>query len=122
MAKQFRRNIRPYVEAEVTSAKWYMNSGDVRAAFFHLERAHILGQESTVIHAQIHWKMLLWGLQQRDAQEVVGQIFRIIGALTKTAIGWVPEGNTGGSRVSPFQTMQIPLDLRRAIAAAKENM
>jgi hypothetical protein len=41
----------------------------------------------------------------------LGQLIRIVGAATKTAIGWVPRGNTGGSNVSPFKPMAVPSDL-----------
>jgi hypothetical protein len=30
-----------------------------------------------------------------------------------TAIGWLPEGNTGGTSVSAFRRMPIPPDLQR---------
>ncbi len=62
--------------------------------------------------------MLSWAVRQNDRREVFGQLFRIVGASTKTAIGLIPEGNTGGSNVSPFRRLPVPPDLAATIAAA----
>jgi len=43
---------------------------------------------------------------------------RIVGAATKTPVGWLPHGNTGGANVSVFRPMPIPLDLQQQIDAA----
>lgn len=87
------------------------------AAFRHLERAHILSQYSTRDHVAVHWHMLRWAAAQRDVREAFGQLVRIAGAATKTAIGWIPTGNTGGTNVSAFKPMPVPDDLARLIAA-----
>ena len=60
--------------------------------------------------------MLTWAVQNRNPSEFAGQIMRIVGAATKTAMGLVPEGNTGGSNVSPFKRMAVPGDLAAIIA------
>ena len=62
--------------------------------------------------------MFLWGLQQRDAKECLGQLFRIVGAATKTAFGLIPYGNTGGANVSPFKPMPVPVELEMRIQQA----
>lgn len=87
-------------------------AADAAVAFKHLERAHILGQRNVFAHCRAHWRMLVHGWQQRDRFEVIGQLPRLLAALTKTLI-WVPTGNTGGARVSAFRAMPIPADLRR---------
>lgn len=115
----FGRRIRPHVNAELAAAGAAEQRGDKAAAFRHLERAHVLGQQSTVQHVRVHWRMLSWGLRHRRAGEVAGQILRIVGAATKTAIGRVPAGNTGGSSVGPFTVMAIPADLQAIIEAAR---
>ncbi|MCT8328883.1 DUF3703 domain-containing protein [Albidovulum sediminis] len=66
---------------------------------------------------RVHWHMLRWGLRQRDAKEVAGQVLRIAGAATKTAVGLVPIGNTGGANVSPLKPMPVPEDLAKTLAA-----
>jgi hypothetical protein len=63
--------------------------------------------------------MLLAGLRQRRARQVLGQLFRIAGAATKTPFGLVPPGNTGGANVSPFRRLPIAVDLQRLIDAAR---
>jgi hypothetical protein len=65
--------------------------------------------------------MLDWAVRRRDPREIVGQVFRIVGAATKTAIGLIPTGNTGGSNVSPFKRMPIPEDLADILASASKQ-
>ena len=111
--------IRAYVDAELAASRSAERAGDAEAAFRHLERAHILGQRSTVQHVRVHVLMLLWGLRNHRAREVVGQFTRVIGAATKTWVGLVPSGNTGGADVSPFKPMAIPDDLAELIDVAR---
>lgn len=113
----FGEKIRPSVDHELRLAK---NGKNREKAFQHLERAHVLGQASTREHVRVHWAMLRWGVRQRDRKEILGQLFRLIGALTKTSIGLVPTGNTGGSNVSPFQTLPIPAELQAHIDRARQ--
>jgi len=87
-----------------------------------MERAHILGQRSTTQHVRVHMRMLMWGLRQKDLHEVMGQIVRVICAAAATWIGLVPHGNTGGSKVGGFMSMQIPDDLAGQIAAAPASV
>lgn len=108
------KNIRPYVDAELAAAAAHGSD-----EFAHLERAHVLGQASTREHVRVHWRMLVWGLRHRDAREVFGQITRLIGAATKTFIGWVPAGNTGGANVSPIKPMPIDPALAEIIEKAR---
>jgi hypothetical protein len=111
---RFADNIRPYVDAELRAAE--AGGPD---AFTHLERAHVLGQESTREHVRVHWRMLRWGWARRDPREVFGQAFRLIGAATKTFIGLVPAGNTGGANVSPFRPMPVDPELAAIIERAR---
>ena len=120
-ASSFAHNIRPFVEAELQAATTLSAQGSAQFAFTHLERAHVLGQASTVHHVRVHWRMFLWGLQQRNAKECLGQLLRIAGAATKTAFGLVPHGNTGGANVSPFKPMQLPPELEVYIQQARRT-
>jgi hypothetical protein len=115
---RFSRNIRPHVKSELQAARDMESHGEARLAFTHLERAHVLGQASTVEHVRVHWRMFLWGLRQRSPRECAGQVFRMVGAATKTAFGLVPQGNTGGSNVSPFKPLPVPADLQALIRQA----
>lgn len=114
----FGKRIEPVVNEELREARVHEARGDATASFRHLERAHVLGQASTVQHVRVHVQMLLWALRHRAPREALGQVLRIIGAATKTAFGWVPTGNTGGANISPFKPLPIPDDLRRVLTEA----
>lgn len=116
---RFHGRIRPAVEAELEAARRADQLGDAAAAFECLERAHVLGQPSTRLHTRVHWLMLRWAMRQGDVTEVVGQAFRIAAAALKTAFGWLPHGNTGGTSVGPFRPMPVAPDLQRLIDDAR---
>jgi hypothetical protein len=115
---RFAALIRPHVAAELERAHALSSSGHAALAFQHLERAHVLGQASTIEHVRAHWHMLLWGIRNRSAREVLGQVLRLGGAATKTAIGLVPRGNTGGADISPFKSLPVPPDLDPILTSA----
>ncbi len=117
-SSRFARNIAPYVDAEIRLARDAERANNEALAFSHLERAHVLGQASTWQHVQVHMQMLAWGFRHRQPREVVGQVPRLIGAATKTAIGLVPNGNTGGSNVSALRPMPVPEELASIIRKA----
>ena len=100
---------------EIASARVAFARDEHARSFFHLERAHVLGQRSTFKHVYAHWLMLCVGLSQRDFREVLGQIPRMFAALLSSHV-WVPLGNTGRSRVSAFTPMPVPADLRRFVS------
>ncbi|MBX3620870.1 MAG: DUF3703 domain-containing protein [Rhizobacter sp.] len=108
--------IAPHVEDELAAARRATSAG---VAFHHLERAHVLSQPSTLLHVRVHWRMLRWGVRERASREVLGQLVRLVGAATKTALGWVPTGNTGGSKVPAWQPLPIAPDLQRLIDSAR---
>ncbi len=118
----FGRRIRPYVEREVFAAYRADAQGKPDIAFSHLERAHILGQASTVEHVRAHWHMFLWSIRHRNVRECLGQLLRIAGAAISTSAGLVPQGNTGGTNVNPFQSMPIPPELAALIEKARTSM
>ena len=115
----FHDRIRPTVNAELEAARRAEQRGDAEAAFACLERAHVLGQPSTRLHTRVHWLMLRWALRQRDVGEIGGQLFRIAAAALKTAFGWLPHGNTGGTSVGAFRPMPVAPELQRLIDAAR---
>ncbi|AXT40144.1 DUF3703 domain-containing protein [Alteromonas sp. BL110] len=117
--KSFTRNIRPYVEAELAQAHEKRNQNNQPCAFTHLENAHVLGQASTRLHVKVHVQMLLWSVKTGNLREFFGQLFRIVGAATKTIFGLVPHGNTGGANVSPFKVMPIKPNLARILKKAR---
>ena len=117
----FSKTIRPYVSYEVELAKTERLMNRPLSEFAFLERAHVLGQASTIQHVRTHVLMLAWAIRNRKAAEFFGQLIRIVGAVTKTAIGLVPPGNTGGSNVSPFMPLTIPADLLEILKTASSD-
>ncbi|WP_105265476.1 DUF3703 domain-containing protein [Pseudoalteromonas sp. T1lg76] len=117
----FTQAIRYAVLRELVMARRARLSTQRTQEFKHLENAHVLGQESTYWHTYTHWLMLVWGWKNKAYSEVVGQILRIVGAISKTAIGLLPTGNTGGANVSPFKPMSLSSECAQAIAQAKSR-
>ena len=117
----FSRRIRADVEHELALAQQAEQAGAAARAFRHLERAHVLGQASTRHHVRVHWRMLCWGWRRRNWRECCGQLLRLAGAAGKTALGWVPRGNTGGANISPFKPLPVPADLAATIARARRR-
>jgi len=115
----FRNKIKPFVQAELTLANKARSLSDSLKEFEHLENAHVLGQESTFFHVYVHFCMFFWACRNKSYREFFGQILRIVGAATKTCFGLVPQGNTGGSNVSPFKSMPIESALAVKINTAK---
>lgn len=107
-------SVRPKLESafrqELHQAKISYLSGDLTQCFYHLERAHILGQRDYLPHLTAHYWMLKVGLVRRDWREVFGQMIRLIGSIG-SLIGWVPIGNTGRANVSALRPMAVPKDL-----------
>ena len=115
----YSRKIKPAVFDELNKAKVASDEYRPEDAFKHLENAHVLGQHSTWLHTKAHLLMLHWAIKNKDFREARGQLLRIVGAATKTVFGLVPEGNTGGSNVSPFTPMPIPQALAVKIHKAR---
>jgi hypothetical protein len=116
LKKADRKNIKKYVDLEIEKASEFLKTNDLDGAFRHLELAHVIGQAITIEHTRVHWLMLKFGWKKRDWREIFGQLFRIVGASTKTPFGIYPTGNTGGAKVSPFKPMPIPEDLKKILS------
>ena len=112
--------IKKFIDAEIAEAEKFVNENNLDSAFTHLERAHVLGQSDTYQHTRVHWLMLKIGWRKKDWREIFGQIFRILGASTKTPFGIYPAGNTGGANVSPFKSMPVAEDLQSILSKAKK--
>lgn len=103
LSKRFREELQKAEEAE--------KEGDLKLAFSHLERAHILGQRWLTRHWTTHWRMLKIARRRKDRTEIVGQIRRLAATPLGWASGWVPKGNTGGANVHPLKPMPLPKDM-----------
>jgi hypothetical protein len=111
--------LRAYYQAELTAYQNSMNQNDLPLAWYHLERAHILGQPWAVEHTAVHWKMLRFGFKIKSWKEIKGQILRLIFGGVKSFVGKIPTGNTGGVNVPPLQVMEIPQDLQEILSTYK---
>ena len=116
---RFHHRIRSAAQAELVAAARADERGEADTSFRFLERAHVLGQSSTLLHVRVHWLMLRWAIRQHRKAEAAGQLLRIVSAACKTAIGWVPRGNTGGANVSPLRRLPIPADLQQQLDHAR---
>lgn len=92
-------------EAEMSAAKVPYKRGALNAAFRHLEFAHVLGQRDIVSHVTSHWWMLKIRVERRAPREVLGQTMRVFLEALGSAIGVVPQGNTGGTNISMFKSL-----------------
>lgn len=108
----------PYYTSELNAAKEAMKIKNYSLAWQHLERAHILGQRYPVPHSEVHWKMLLFGIQIKSVKEVIGQIPRLLVGGVKSFVGTIPVGNPGGANVPPMRPFPIEEDLASIFAKA----
>ena len=109
--------LRAAYQSERREADALRRAGDLDAAFRHLERAHILGQQYVAPHVRTHLAMLRIGFLRRDLREIAGQIVRVPAAAIGSALGVPPGGNTGGANVGFFARMEIPPDLKALLDA-----
>jgi hypothetical protein len=112
--------LRQAYEREMAAAIEQYRGHHLDKAFFHLERAHILGQSFTIPHARAHWEMLKIGWSRWDITEITGQIARILGSLLFTWV-WVPVGNTGGAHAPPFTPMPIPEEFQELLKKSGQS-
>ena len=96
---------------ELLQGKNAFRQQQLSQAFYHFERAHILGQPHYPRHVISHYWILRVGIKKADVKEIFGQIIRIIGSIG-SLFGKYPVGNTGGANISPFKSMPIPEDLK----------
>ncbi len=100
-------------EQEMSAARDCIDGGDIDAGFGHLQRAHVIGQKYVVPHVRSHWAMLKLEWRRGQPVAVVGQAVRIVLGGIGSAVGVLPDGNTGGSNVSMFKRMPVEHDLNK---------
>ncbi len=104
--------LKPYFEAELEKYQNNFSSGNLKSAWNHLERAHILGQKYPYAHTLVHWRMLQFGISIKSGREVLGQIPRLIFGGLKSFVGKIPVGNPGGANVPPLKSFPIQKELK----------
>jgi hypothetical protein len=111
--------LKPFFLQELKTAGKYFAVTDFKTSWYHLERAHILGQPYPYHHTLVHWKMLIFGIKIKDLREIIGQIPRLLVGGVKSFVGEIPVGNTGGANVPPLKPMEIPADLKSIVEENK---
>lgn len=106
------KRLKYYYLRELVEYRVALRQGNLVHAWYHLERAHIIGQSYPWEHSYAHWLMLKFGLAIKDAREVLGQLPRLFIGGIKSFVGKIPVGNTGGANVPPLRSMVIPEDIQ----------
>jgi len=106
---------------EIHTGKDLYVSNAFNKAFKHFERAHVLGQSNAFLHTYAHICMLKVGFAKKDFKEILGQLLRIPTGFIGSLIGVYPQGNTGGSDISPFKSLEIPEDLTKILNLKKDS-
>ena len=113
------KRLKRFFSQELEIAHNFFLNNDFRSSWYHLERAHVLGQPYPYHHMLVHWKMLLFGIKIKDIKEIIGQIPRLLVGGVKSFVGEIPVGNTGGANVPPLKSMEIPEELKKIIEENK---
>lgn len=106
------KELKPYYDVELDKYRVEYSSGDLKRAWNHLERAHIIGQKYPYAHTFVHWKMLQFGFKIKSGKEIFGQIPRLIFGGVKSFVGKFPVGNPGGANVHPLQPFPVDKELQ----------
>jgi Protein of unknown function (DUF3703) len=108
----------PFYKKELDAYKQNLENGILQQAWYHLERAHILGQRYPLAHNKVHWKMLQFGIKIKSTKEILGQIPRLIFGGIKSFVGTVPIGNPGGANAPPLKAFPIEKELQQIFIIA----
>ncbi|MBK7241988.1 MAG: DUF3703 domain-containing protein [Flavobacteriales bacterium] len=103
--------LKVYYTAELDHYRIQYATGNLKGAWRHLERAHIIGQNYPFAHTFVHWKMLQFGIRIKSGKEIMGQIPRLMVGGVKSFVGSVPVGNPGGANVPPLKPFPIDKEL-----------
>lgn len=104
---------------EMHESKSYFKEKKFQKSWYHLERAHIIGQRFVWPHVRVHCKMLEFAVRQKDTKEMIGQLIRIPGGFIGSLINKVPIGNPGGSNVKATKSFPLPKDIAKILGARK---
>lgn len=112
------KSLKPFYKIELKNYQAEFTSGNLKSAWNHLERAHIIGQKYPYTHTVVHWKMLRFGIKIKSGREVIGQIPRLIFGGVKSFVGKIPVGNPGGANVPPLKPFPIERELQEIFIKA----
>ncbi|MDX6187950.1 DUF3703 domain-containing protein [Flavobacterium sp. Fl-318] len=106
------KELAPYYNEELKKYQIEYTANNLKAAWNHLERAHIIGQKFPISHTYVHWKMLRFGFKIKSKKEILGQIPRLIFGGVKSFVGKIPTGNLGGANVPPLKSFPIEEEIK----------
>lgn len=106
------KSLKGYYDKELNGYDTEYSNGNLKNAWNHLERAHIIGQKYPYAHTCVHWKMLQFGFKIKSGKEILGQIPRLIFGGVKSFVGKIPVGNPGGANVPPLKPFPIEKDYK----------
>lgn len=115
------KSLEPFYDQELEKFQTEYSIGNLKNAWRHLERAHIIGQKYPFVHTLVHWKMLQFGLKIKSGKEIFGQIPRLIFGGVKSFVGKIPLGNPGGANVPPLKPFPIEKELQDIFRKAEIN-
>lgn len=115
MAFKMNDTVQAAFSKEMREAQNYLNQEKFEKYWYHLERAHILGQRFVWPHVKVHCEMLWFAFKKRDIKEIFGQIIRIPGGFIGSLINKVPIGNPGGANVKATKSFPLPNDLAKVL-------
>jgi hypothetical protein len=103
--------LKPYYNIELENYDANCANGNLKTAWRHLERAHVIGQKYPFAHTYVHWKMLQFGIKIKNKKKIIGQIPRLIFGGVKSFVGKIPLGNPGGANVPPLKPFPIDKEI-----------
>jgi hypothetical protein len=106
------KGLQPYYNTELENYRMEYACQNLKSAWYHLERAHIIVQKYPYAHTYVHWKMLQFGFKIKNGKEIFGQIPRLIFGGVKSFVGKIPVGNPGGANVPPLKPFPIEKELQ----------
>ena len=110
--------VRAAYRDEINAGAAAGDTGDVTAAWCHLERAHVLAQPFPVAHTGSHVAQLRLGWRTRDRTEIAGQVVRILVAGPASVVGRIAVGNDGRARTPLRAIAPVPADLAAVLEGA----
>ena len=112
-------SLKPFYAKELKNYSIHFVNRNLQKAWYHLERAHIIGQQYPCQHTYVHFKMLQFGFKIKSTKEVIGQIPRLLVGGIKSFVGKIPVGNPGGANVPPLKSFPIEQGLQEIFAKAR---
>jgi len=97
-----------HVDTLVTRAKGEISKNNFELAWKLLEDAHIFSQPIISSHLFVHWQMLRLAMKNRDVNESIGQVNRLLLAMPSTMFRLYPKGNNGRVTMGIFESAPVP--------------